>query len=253
MRGEETIDELRGFDLRVIQPKHGYRFSVDPLLLCDFAAINPGERAVDLGTGSGVIPLVLARKADGACIVGVEKQEEMTEFASRNVSLNALGDRISILHADIMSLKKLFPVSSFDLVLANPPFRSQATGRVSPRAGRDLCRHESTATLADFLSMAKYLAGPAGRICFIYLAERLPEFMSEACALNLSPIRLRLVHGKSGAVAKMFLIEFVKGRKGELKVLPPLFVYGEGCGYSQEMEKIYEGRCFHKADSPAFA
>lgn len=237
--GEETTDALRGYNLRIIQKREGYRFSLDPLLLCDFCEIGGHERVIDLGTGSGVIPLLLARRSQQTHFTGVEFQEEMAELARRNVLLNELGDRISILLEDVISLKKHFPVSSFDMVVANPPYRKRNTGRVSPRAGRDQGRHESTAELADFLSTSKYLVKPTGRICFIYLAERLPELMAEACALNLSPVRLRMVHGNRGAEAKMFLIELVKGRKGALKVLPPIFVGGQGGGNSRDMEKFY--------------
>ena len=238
MKGEETVDELRRHRLSIVQPRDGYRFSLDPLLLCDFAAIRTGERAIDLGSGCGVIPLILAREAEGAIVTGVEFQEPMADLARRNVSLNGLGDRISILAADINSLKGRFPVSSFDLVVSNPPYRRQGTGRVSPRAGRDRARHESTAGLTDFLSAAKYLAKPTGRICFIYHPSRLMELFNEAAALKLLPHRLRMVHGNSSSEATMFLVEMVKGRRPDLHIDPPLLVYSSGGGYSEELQKI---------------
>ncbi|MCM2357615.1 MAG: methyltransferase, partial [Geobacteraceae bacterium] len=113
MTGEETVDELKGYDLRIIQPRHGYRFSLDPLLLCDFADIPAGGRVADLGTGCGIIPLCLARKDAGARIVGVERQQEMAALATRNVQLNGLAERIAILCEDVTALKSRFPVSSF--------------------------------------------------------------------------------------------------------------------------------------------
>lgn len=238
MRSEETIDELRTYGLKVIQQRHGYRFSLDPLLLCDFAGIGEGERVIDLGTGCGVIPLILAVKVREMQGVGVEMQEEMAEISVRNVALNDLSDRIEILCRDIKTLKGHFPASSFDLVLSNPPYRKRGSGRISPKPGRDNARHESTAELGDFLAVAKNLVKPAGRICFIYHPSRLPEFFSAAAELGLSPIRLRMVHGSNSAEARMFLIETVKGRKGELKILPPLFVYDENGGYTAEMEGI---------------
>ncbi|MCM2358643.1 MAG: SAM-dependent methyltransferase, partial [Geobacteraceae bacterium] len=139
---------------------------------------------------------------------------------------------------DVTALKSRFPVSSFDLVLANPPYRRRGTGKVSPKAGRDDARHESTAGLADFLGMAKYLVRPAGRISFIYHPSRLAELLAEAALLKLAPLRLRMVHGNPGAEARMFLVELAKGRTGELRVLPPLLVYDDGGGYSREMERI---------------
>lgn len=238
MKGEETVDELKGYDLRIIQPRHGYRFSLDPLLLPDFAELPARGRVIDLGTGCGVIPLVLARRNEVTEIVGVELQEAMAELAARNVLLNGLADRITILRRDVTDLKGLFPASSFDAVLANPPYRKRGTGKVSPKAGRCDARHESSAGLAEFLAVAKYLVRSGGRICFIYHPSRLGELLAEAAFLRLAPLRLRMVHGTAGAEARMFLAELAKGRKGELKVLPPLFVYDGQGEYSSETRKI---------------
>ena len=239
VRSGETVDELQAYGLKIIQPRHGYRFSLDPLLLCDFAGIQDGETAVDLGAGCGVIPLILARKAAGGWIAGIEAQLEMAELAARNVSLNGLSDRITIVHGDVAAIKEHFPASSFDLVVSNPPYRKRGTGRISPKPGRDDARHESTASLADFLAAAKNLVRLTGRICFIYHPSRLAEFISVAATLKLSPLRLRMVHGSTNAEARMFLVEMVKGRKGELKVLPPLFVYGGDGEYTEEMKGIF--------------
>jgi tRNA1Val (adenine37-N6)-methyltransferase len=235
----ETIDELQAYGLKIIQPGHGYRFSLDPLLLCDFAGIGEAEEAVDLGTGCGVIPLIFARKAGNATMSGIEMQEEMAVLASRNVQLNGLSDRISIVSADVADIKKHFPPSSFDLVVSNPPYRKRGTGRISPKQGRDAARHESTASLADFLAAAKYLVRLSGRICFIYHPSRIAEFLAEAAALKLAPLQLRMVHGSPDAEARMFLIEMVKGRKGDLKILPPLFVYDADGEYTTEMKRIF--------------
>jgi tRNA1Val (adenine37-N6)-methyltransferase len=217
----ETIDELREYDLRIIQPKVGYRFSVDPLLLCRFA--DPVEgRIIDLGTGSGVMALIMARRSTTSSVVGVEVNHLAAELARRNSILNELDSKVEIISADILDLKQ-FKVSSFDLVLANPPFRRQGTGKISPHAGRDTARHESTAGLADFLNVAKYLVHPAGRICFIYHVSRLFELCETVERLKLSPLRLQMVHGDRGSEARMFMVELVKGRRGELRILPPCF------------------------------
>ncbi len=234
----ETVDELRRHGLRVIQRRDGYRFSLDPLLLCDFAGVRAGDRVADLGTGCGVIPMVLARKADGVKVVGVEAQEEMADLARRNLLLNGLEERITILHEDVVNLKKRCLVSSFDLVVSNPPYRRRGTGRVSPKSGRDAARHESTAGLLDFLAAAKYLVKPTGRICFIYHPIRLPELFAEAARLKLAPMRLRMVHGTAAAGARMVLVEFVMGRRGDLVVLPPLIVYADGGEYTEELKGI---------------
>ena len=234
----ETIDKLQAYDLTIIQPRHGYRFSLDPLILCDFARILEGEKAADLGVGCGVIPLVLARSAGGTLITGIEMQAEMAGLAMRNVSLNNLSDRISIVQGDVTEVKKYFPGSAFDLVISNPPYRKRGTGRVSPKPGRDNARHESTASLPDFLAAAKYLAKVSGRICFIYHPSRIAELFAEAAVLKLAPLRLRMVHGSAAAEARMFVVEMVKGRKGDVKVLPPLFVYDDHGEYGEEMREI---------------
>ena len=234
----ETIDDLRAYDLRIIQPGSGYRFSLDPLLLCDFARVRAGERVVDLGTGCGVIPLVLARLAENASVTGVEFQEEMAALSARNAELNGLQERVEIVCDDVLSLRRRFPVSSFDLVVANPPYRKQGTGRISPRAGRDRARHETTAGLADFLEAAKYLVKPAGRICFIYHVSRLAELIAAALHLKLAPLRLRMVHGSALSGARMVLLELAKGRRGELEVPAPLLVHDAQGGYSGEMKRI---------------
>lgn len=238
---DETLDELTGYDLTIIQPRHGYRFSVDPLLLADFARVKEGDRVLDLGTGCGIIPMLIARRQPSAVVTGVEFQESMSGIAKRNVIGNALSGSIDIVADDVMSLKKRFPVSTFDLVVSNPPYRRPTTGKVSPRAGRDGARHETTATLADFLAAAKYLVKESGRICFIYHTSRLPELMAQAALQKLAPLRLRMVHGSTAAPARMFLIELMKGRAGELHVEAPLMVRGDDGGYSEEKLRIYRG------------
>ena len=232
---------MTGYGLRIIQPRHGYRFSVDPLLLADFAGVRAGERVADLGTGCGILPLLLARREPSSVVTGVEFQQGMARIAERNVLANGLSGSIDIVADDVTSLKGRFPVSTFDLVLSNPPYRRVGTGKVSPRAGRDQSRHETTAKLADFLAAAKYLVKESGRICFIYHTCRLAELMVQAAEQKLAPLRLRMVHGSSGAPARMFLVELMKGRAGELRVEPPLMVRGDDGGYSEEKLRIYRG------------
>jgi tRNA1Val (adenine37-N6)-methyltransferase len=233
-----TIDGLRRFGLQVAQPTDGYRFSLDALLLADFATEPDTGRIVDLGTGCGIIPLVLCRRLAGVSVVGIENNGMMAECARKNVARNGLTDRIETIFADIVALKSLFPVSSFDGVVANPPFRTPVSGRVSPKAGRDTARHESTAGIADFLSVAKYLVKPSGRIGFVYHPDRLAEFIHCAAGLKLALLRLRMVHGTADAPAKIFLAELAKGRKGATTVLPPLIVYDDDGSYTPEMCRI---------------
>jgi len=230
---DETEDQLRDYDLKIIQPKDGYRFSLDPLLLCDFAG-SGALRILDLGTGCGIIPLVMARKAPDSRITGVEFQNGMASLARRNVSGNALSDRVTVIESDILSLKGVLESESFDLVISNPPYRKHGEGKTSPKAGRDLARHESTASLADFLAIAKRMAKPGGSVCMIYHPERLAELLAACRDINLCPVRLQMVHGDFSLPARMFLVELLKGKKGALEVLPPIAVKESIYGESQQ-------------------
>jgi tRNA1Val (adenine37-N6)-methyltransferase len=162
----------------------------------------------------------------------------MAALAAGNVEENGLGERIGIVADDVLDIRGRYPVSSFDVVVSNPPFRSPHSGKTSPHAGRDAARHESTAGLADFLAAAKYLVKPSGRICFIYPPSRLAEFIRCAAELKLVLLRLRMVHGTGQAVAKMFLVELAKGRRGDVTVEPPLIVYDLQGGYTDEVARI---------------
>jgi len=233
-----TRDELKLLGLHIIQPRKGYRFSLDALLLAAFARLPAEAVVVDLGTGSGVIPLVLARKMPDARCVGCESNPDMAALAAENVRANGLEGRIEIIVDDILNLRSRFPVSSCDVVVSNPPFRSPHSGKTSPHAGRDTARHETTAGLADFLAVAKYLVKPTGRICFIYPPSRLAEFICCAADLKLAVLRLRMVHGTGQAVAKMFLVELAKGRRGDVTVEPPLIVYDGRGEYTAEAAAI---------------
>jgi len=192
----------------------------------------------DLGTGSGVIALILSRTYQTATVCGIESNRAMAALAADNVSLNLLSARIRIAADDILNHKAISPVSSFDLVVSNPPFRSAAHGKVSPVKGRDTARHESSAGMADFLAAAKYLVKPSGRICFVYHPSRLAEFIHTASLLKLALLRLRIVHGTIAAPATIFLAELAKARKGSTSILPPLIVYEPDGHYTPEAARI---------------
>jgi tRNA1Val (adenine37-N6)-methyltransferase len=227
---DETEDILREYDLKIIQPKNGYRFCIDPVLLCEFAG-GEALKILDLGCGCGIMPLIMARKSAGTTVVGVEFQPEMVACARRNVVGNNLAHRVEIIEADIMALKGLIEPEGFDLVISNPPYRKPSEGKTSPKAGRDLARHESTASLTDFLAAAKRLVKPGGSVCMIHHPERLTEMIAECRNLKLCPVRLQMVHGTYSLPARIFMIELLKGKKRALEVLPPIAVrepiYGE--------------------------
>ncbi len=236
--GGHTSDGMRRYGLQVAQPADGYRFSLDALLLADFVRTSDSARIMDLGTGCGIIPMILCCRFPGASVVGIDKNSDMAGLAKDNVLHNGFADRIEILSEDVVKVKRLFPVSSFDGVVANPPFRTSQTGRLSPKAGRDMARHESTAGMAEFLAAAKYLVKPSGRIWFIYHPDRLIEFIRCAGEQKLVVLRMRMVHGICDAPAKMFLVELAKGRKGTVAILPPLIVRDDRGDYTSEIQAI---------------
>ena len=242
-QAELTRDELKRFGLTLLQPKQGYRFTLDPLLLCDFSGASREMSIVDLGTGCGVMALVLARMAAAAHISAFEQDEATALLARQNTSLNRLAERVTVLHEDILQVRSHLPVSSCDLVVSNPPYRKQGRGRLNPHAGKLAARHETTASLADFLAAAKYLVKPVtGRICLVYHTDRLPDLMVEVVAQKLAVVRLRMVHGLPDAPAKVFLVELAKGRKNaDLQIMPPLIVRSDTERYTDEIGRILTG------------
>jgi len=241
-QSDVTRDELKRFGLTLLQPKQGYRFSLDPLLLCDFANASQETSIVDLGTGCGVMALVLARMAAAAHITAFEQDDAAASLARQNVGLNGLAERVTVLHDDVLQVRRHLPVSSCDLVVSNPPYRKQGRGRLNPHPGKLAARHETTAGLADFLAAAKYLVKPSGRICMVHHPDRLAELMVEAAAQKLAILRLRMVHGLPAAPAKVFLVELTKGRtSANLQILPPLLVRSDTEHYTDEVTNILLG------------
>jgi len=234
----ETLDSLRPGNFQIIQAKRGYRFSLDPVLLCAFARVFTGERVADLGTGSGVVPLLLAGRTGAEKIVGVELQPALADRARRSVLLNRLEGKIDILEEDLRLLKKSLAPQSFDVVVANPPFRPPGAGRRAPVDERAAARHELAGSLFDFLRAAAYLLNNGGRFYIVFLAERLAELLAGMREQRLEPKRLRCVHSRGGEKGNLVLVEGRLGGRAGLAVEPPLFVY-EGDVYSDEILAIY--------------
>lgn len=239
LRPGETLDDLRPADLKIIQAKRGYRFSLDPVLLSAFSRIAGGETVADLGTGAGVIPLLLAVCTDAKKIVGVEIQRELADRARRSVLLNNLQHKIDILEGDLRGLKGRLAPQTFDVVVANPPFRRLGTGRQAPDSERAAARHELAGNLVDFVRTAAYLLGDGGRFSVVFLAERLMELLAVMQGMRLEPKRLRCVHPRAGESANLVLVEGRKGGRAGLLVDPPLYVY-DGQAYTAEIESIYD-------------
>ncbi len=232
----ETLDSIK--DIRLFQAKKGYRFSVDALLLENFISAKRLEKGIELGTGSGIISILLSKRIKGSRITAVEIQKSLAERAGRNISLNSLDDRIEILSKDIKDLRKIFSTNEFDYVFSNPPFRKPKTGLMSIYEEKAVARHEIEITLPDLISTASYLLKHTGKFYMIYHPFRLAELISLLRKSRLEPKRIRFVHSRTGEEAKMVLIEAVKGSGIWLKISPPLYLYEKGNKYSQELNSI---------------
>jgi tRNA1Val (adenine37-N6)-methyltransferase len=240
-KGDETLDALFHGKVKLFQSRRGYRFSLDALLLAHFVTLKARESAIDLGTGNGVIPLILARLHNDATITGVEIQPAMAERAARNVRLNRLESQIHIRLGDIREVDAIAPAASFDMAVCNPPYRRAASGRISPNDEKRIARHESRGALGDFLRAADFFLRARGRITVVYLAERAVDLFAAMRAARLEPKRLRMVHSFIDVDASLVLVEGIKGGRSGVKILPPLIVYGDGKNYSAEVAAMIAG------------
>ncbi|MCP3175531.1 tRNA1(Val) (adenine(37)-N6)-methyltransferase [Desulfuromonas sp. KJ2020] len=234
----ETLDDL-GPGLRILQGRAGYRFSLDPVLLCGFARIRPQDRVLDLGTGAGIIPLLLASRHESIRVVGVERQEELADRARRSAQLNRLDQRVEIVCGDMRAPEVLSQYAPFTAVLSNPPYRPAGTGRLSPGSERAAARHELAGGLEDFVGTAARCLDDGGRFFVIHLAERLTDILCALRLERLEPKRLRIVQSRAGEAARLVLVEGRKGAKPGLLVEDPLVIYA-GDGYSREVLAMYE-------------
>lgn len=195
---------------------------------------------IELGTGCGVIPLVLAYKAKTEHkIVGLEIQPELTELARKNVDRNNFGDRIEIHQMDFREVSSVFEAGKFDLALSNPPYRKPGSGRVNPDRQKAVARHELTATAGDVFRAAQYLLRAGGRVALIYPSTRLPILLRAALDNGFSPKRLTIVYSYPPGPGRLVHLECRKGGGEELKIEQPFYIYSENGQYSQAMEKFY--------------
>ena len=203
--------------------------------------MRSANRVIDLGTGNGVIPLILAYRCPSISLTGIEIQQDMADRAERNVRLNGYENRIVIACMDISSASCHFVAESFDSVICNPPYRAPSSGRLSPSWEKQIARHESKAGLQDFVQVAAFLLRNKGRFACIQLGERTVDLLTAMRAAGIEPKRLRVVHPFAAAEASMILVEAVKGGRSGLNVLPPLIVYDSTRMYTAELKAILAG------------
>lgn len=236
---DERIDDLQRNGYRIIQKKKGFCFGMDAVLLSGFAQVKEGEVAVDLGTGTGIIPILLEAKTNGKHFTGLEIQEEVAEMAGRSVRLNQLEDRVDIVRGDIKEASRLFGKASFDVITSNPPYMNDNHGLKNPDLPKAIARHEVFCTLDDVCREASLLLKSGGRFYMVHRPHRLVEIITALKTYKLEPKRMKLVHPFADKEANMVLIEAVRGGKSMMKVEAPIIVYKEPGVYTQEIYDVY--------------
>lgn len=237
--GSHTEDSLFDGSLTCCQHRHGYRFSVDSVLLSHFSRPRRRERILDLGAGCGIIALILAYRWPDIMITCLELQPAMVELLQRNINANSFQERITVVHGNLCQVEALLPAEGFAMVFCNPPYRKAASGRLNPVHEQAVARHELEAGLGDAVRAAHYALRNRGRAVFVYPAARGAALLHTLKAGGLEPKRLQAVYSRPGETAKLLLVEAVKNGGEQLQVLPPFYIYQGIGGYSEEMGALY--------------
>ncbi|MCI8557643.1 MAG: tRNA1(Val) (adenine(37)-N6)-methyltransferase [Lachnospiraceae bacterium] len=235
----ERLDELHRNGYQIIQNSRKFCFGMDAVLLSGFAKVKPGERVLDLGTGTGIIPILLRGKTQGRDFTGLEIQEESADMARRSVAYNHLEESVSIVTGDIKEAAALFAAASFDVVTCNPPYMTGNHGLVNPEQPKAVARHEILCTLEDVVSQTAKVLRSGGRFYLVHRPFRLAEILTLLVQYKLEPKRMRLVYPFVDKEPNMVLIEALSGGRSRITVEKPLIVYKEQGVYTDEIYDIY--------------
>lgn len=235
----ERLDDLERNGYKIIQHEKTFCFGMDAVLLSGFTKVKSGERALDLGTGTGIIPILLEAKTEGRHFTGLEIQEASADMAQRSVLYNHLEEKISIIRGDIKEAHTLFDAASFDVITSNPPYMTGNHGLVNPDMPKAIARHEILCTLEDVVAQAARLLRTGGRFYLVHRPFRLAEIMGMMVKYHLEPKRMRLVYPFVDKEPNMVLIEGLKGGKSRITVEKPLIVYKEPGVYTDEIYEVY--------------
>lgn len=235
----EVVDTLKN-GYKIIQDSEKFKFGIDAILLSHFAfnQIRNNEKVIDLGTGNGIIPLMIA-KSRANSIVGLEIQEENVEIAKRSVELNQLEEKIQIIHGDIKAVEKKFTKHSFDVVISNPPYMINEHGKQNPTEAKSIARHEVLCNLEDIISAVDYLLKPFGKFFMIHRPFRLPEIFSLLTKYKIEPKRMELVSPFLQKEPNLVLIEARKNANPRLQIEENLIVYEKPGIYTEKINQIY--------------
>ena len=238
LREGERLDDLMRSGRVIIQDEREFCFSMDSVLIAHFPRFKKNARVIDLGTGTGVIPLLIADDVQEIC--AVELNARMVDLARRNVELNGLSKKISVVAGDYRRHRELFKAESFDAAIANPPYTPIKNGEANRISGIARARHEFTATLDDVVTAARYVLKFRGAFYMIHLASRLCEIVDALHRRQMEMKRLRMIHPKAGRDANLIMLEAVVGANvGNLQILPPLIVHNADGSYTDEIYQIY--------------
>lgn len=237
LKEKERIDDLQLNNLKIIQNPEWFCFGIDSILLSGFAKeIHKDSKILDLGTGTGILAILLSEKVENSKITGIEVQEEVAEMATRSVKLNRLEERIEIINANVKDLKYSM---EFDAVVTNPPYKEQNTGLKNENNIKLISRHEIKANLEDFIKISSKALKDKGSLYMINRPERLADIFEYCRKYKLEPKELRMVHSKINSKPTMILIKSTKNANKYLKVEEPLYIYNEDGTYTEEVLKIY--------------
>lgn len=237
---KERIDDLEYKGLKIIQNTDGFCFGIDAVLLSDFAKdIRNKSKVLDLGTGTGILSILLSAKTNLEKIIGVEIQKDVANMAKRSIELNKLEEKIEILNEDIKQLENKFEKNTFDVIVTNPPYKKANTGKVNEVKNKYIARHEITAKLEDFIKITFSLLKDKGSFYMVHRPERLAEIIYLLKKYKLEPKKIRFVHSTNNKEPKLVLIKAVKNAKEFLKIERPLIIYEDKGKYTQEILEIY--------------
>lgn len=235
----ERLDDLQIKGYGIIQNPGKFCFGMDAVLLSSFAKVKKQERALDLGTGTGILPILLEAKNEGEHYTGLEIQKESVDMARRSIEYNGLEDKVDVEAGDIRNASGLFGAASFQVVTVNPPYMIGKHGLKNENEALYIARHEVLCTLDDVLRESARLLTPKGRFYMVHRPFRLPEILAKMSAYRIEPKRMRLVHPYVDKEPNMVLVEGLRGGNPRMKVEPPLVVYEKDGRYTEELLRIY--------------